>query len=245
MNSLLPRIDENGHIDLETSMRLAIPRNRIQHFVDWGATLTKYMTFDLGISRWCNSVPIRITTWHDIIHTPTLPNAPLLAPMPWQWNAMQLRVQSRAVNPQFNLTNPSVPMWCHMVFDGTNGHADPRYHVCDNALTWYMHSSFDDWDVEQLVTYFDQFISQLECMATHNRTDRKRKREGFQEWSPMDAQIARRTQCPMAMLVCIMFLVHAVTPSVDDPVVIVFPTDGVNVANTVVVVLDPTVIASI
>ena len=222
----LPHLDEDGCIDLDTSMRLAIPRDRLQCFVDWGAArsrLPRPAKFDTGIVGWRNSVPIHVASWHASC---------LLEPMNWPVHA-PARVPPSAVDPSWPLTNPFVPLWCRATQEAPPTHV--RFRVRDDSLTWHMHSSFDDWDAARLVNTFDQFLGRF--MVVH--ADRKRKREGFQDWSATEAIITRRTQCPLTLLVCIMFLVHAVAPSADDPQVLVFPVKGGGTVDAIVVVLDP------
>jgi hypothetical protein len=229
----LPWID-----DLETSMRLAIPRDRLQRFVQWGATLATSVTFDNPIIGWRNSLPIQIITWQSLMKTPGV----VLISFP-----PRLGIRRWASNHPIHPLNPNPPIWCRMVLDERPPNylhpvvTEPtRYRVCDHALTWCMHSSFDDLDVDRLVTVFDAFLMQLEGVLPreNDESNRKRKHKGFQEWSATDARIARRTQCPMAILVCVLSLLHAVVPSKDDPAVLVFTNDAGIMTQTTVVVLD-------
>ena len=248
----LPRLDDDGHIDLETSMRLAIPRDRLQCFVEWGVArslLTAPAKFDTGIVGWRNSVPIRVTSWrHATQSRCTTLNDPTvvhLEPMQWPVHVHPRVPPNRSMQL---LCHPSIPLWCHARPAGDpdtcmrdNPHISKElFRIRDDSLTWRMHSSFDDWDAARLVNTFDQFLGRLVFRHPLASEDRKRKREGYQEWSTADAIVTRRRQCPMTLLVCIMFLVHAVAPSADDPLVLVFPIN--NGPEAMVVVLDPAVL---
>lgn len=247
---VMPRLDEDGRIDLETSMRLAIPLSRLHRFVDWGVARSKLIAppadIDCDIIGWRNSIPMRILPWciaHDISSSsPSL----LLTP---EQNTGLPRVPIRIMDTRCNsLTDPLVPLWCRAVLDDNImsedvGHQQ-LFRVVDNALTWRIHSSFDDWDAANLVAVFDRFLERMVFLTPHSTVlDLKRKREGFQDWSDVDATIVRRMQCPMDLMVCILFLVKAVVPSVSDiPSVIVFSTELDPDHQAPIVVLDHNVL---